>query len=76
MNNDIKQYGDKNDVAAMLQLSKRTVDTLLSKGMPHLRIGARRVRFDMDEVQKWLKEKFYSTEKGKRCGGGLAKQKI
>ncbi len=54
----IRRFGTKDDVAAMLQMSRRTVDNLIRAGMPCLKLGKRRCRFDLDEVRLWLAEKF------------------
>jgi predicted DNA-binding transcriptional regulator AlpA len=59
------RYGDKNDVATMLGMSKRTVDNLMAQGCPHLRIGSRRCRFDLTEVRQWLSENFRTQRNGK-----------
>lgn len=53
---------DKRRVAEVIGLSVRTVDNLLQKGMPHIRLGSRRVRFDLDDVIDWIKKE-YGTRK-------------
>jgi excisionase family DNA binding protein len=63
-NDTLRRYGDKADVATMLGMSRRTVDNLLRQGCPHLRLGARRVRFDMAEVRQWLTENFRTQRRG------------
>jgi predicted DNA-binding transcriptional regulator AlpA len=52
------RYGSKRDVAAMLQMSVRTVDNFVAAGCPHLRVSSRRLRFDMAEVRQWLSDNF------------------
>lgn len=52
------RYGDKTAVAEMTGLSRRTVDNFLAQGCPHLAVGRRRVRFDLEEVRAWLKERY------------------
>ena len=52
------RFGTKRDVAAMLQLSVRSVDNLVAAGCPVLRIGKRRCRFDLLEVAAWVKERY------------------
>lgn len=59
------QFGDKNDVAAMLGLCRRSVDNLLERGLPHLKFGRRRIRFDMEEVKQWAKREFGTARRGK-----------
>lgn len=58
INETLPRFADKRAVAAMLGLSVRSVDNYLGDGMPHLKLGARRVRFDLEEVRRWLKERF------------------
>jgi len=64
--NAIPQFADKRTVATMLGMSTRSVDNFLAEGMPHLKLGLRRVRFDLDEVRAWLKEK-YGISRRKRA---------
>ena len=52
------RFATKKDVAKFLQLSVRTIDNLLRQGLPHLKLGKRRCRFDMVEVRQWCKEQF------------------
>jgi len=63
-NQTIPPFGDKRAVAAMLGLSVRTVDNFLANGMPHIKFGARRCRFDMEEVRAWIKEKYGQRRRG------------
>jgi predicted DNA-binding transcriptional regulator AlpA len=60
----VAPFGDKRAVAAMTSMSVRWVNLQLQRGMPHLKLGARRVRFDMAEVAQWLKER-YATQRMK-----------
>jgi len=59
------KFGDKFAVAEMLDLCPRSVDNLMAQGMPHLRIGTRRVRFDMAEVRAWAKRHYGVSRMGK-----------
>lgn len=52
------RYGSKKDVARMVQMSVRSVDNFLREGCPALRIGKRRVRFDLEEVRVWLADNY------------------
>jgi predicted DNA-binding transcriptional regulator AlpA len=54
----LTRFGSKKDVAAMLQLSVRSVDNLVAAGCPVMRIGKRRCRFDLPEVAAWVKERY------------------
>ena len=49
---------DKRAFAKRWHGSTRWVDSLLAKGMPHLRIGERRVRIITAEADAWMVEKF------------------
>lgn len=53
-----KKFGTKQDVAAMFGVCLRTVDNLLAKGMPHLKLGSRRCRFDLADVEQWANRSF------------------
>lgn len=55
-----RKFGDKRDVGELAGgMSKRWVDGEMAKGMPHLKLGARRVRFDLEEVAAWLKQQYH-----------------
>jgi len=58
------RYGSKRDVAQMVQMSLRSVDNFLREGCPHLKLGKRRVRFDMAEVRQWLADNFRTQRRG------------
>jgi predicted DNA-binding transcriptional regulator AlpA len=62
------RYGGKRDVAQMMQMSTRSVDNFLARGCPHLKIGKRRIRFDMSEVRAWLTDNFHTQRRGKLTG--------
>ncbi len=61
----LRKFGDKHDVAELLGLCTRSVDNLLAQGCPHLKLGKRRVRFDLDEVREWAKREFGTRRNGK-----------
>jgi excisionase family DNA binding protein len=46
----------KQELANKLNISVPMVDKLMREGMPRVKIG-KSVRFDYDEVLKWLKER-------------------
>jgi excisionase family DNA binding protein len=46
----------KKELAAKMKLSIPTIDRLMKKGMPFFKIG-KSVRFEEEEVLKWLKER-------------------
>ena len=59
-------FVDKRAVGLLAgNMSLRWVDGELVKGMPHLKLGPRRVRFDLEEVREWLKEKYGQQRRGK-----------
>lgn len=61
----VQKFGTKTDVAALLSCCKRTVDSHLANGMPHIALSARCVRFDLDEVRAWVKQEFGTRRIGK-----------
>ena len=50
-------YLRSKDLEQKYQISRATVDNWKKWGMPHLKIG-RSVRFDENEVEKWIRERF------------------
>ncbi len=58
------RLGTKKDVAKMVNLSVRSVDNLIRAGMPHLKLGSRRCRFDMASVAQWLQEQYGVQRRG------------
>lgn len=64
----VPRYGSKRDVAAMLQMSVRTVDNLVARGAPCLRISSRRLRFDMTEVRQWISETYRTQRRAPAKG--------
>lgn len=45
------EFLDKNGVAAMLSISRRSVDTMLARGdLPHIRLSKRCIRFPRQAV--------------------------
>ena len=37
----------------------------MTRGMPHLKLGPRRIRFDLEEVRAWLMEKYHQQRNGR-----------
>lgn len=61
----LEALGNKRDVGALAGgMSVRWVDSQLAVGMPHLKLGARRVRFDLGEVRTWLKNRYGQQRRG------------
>jgi excisionase family DNA binding protein len=44
------------DVREMLHISKTTLTKYIKEGMPHIRLG-KKLLFEMEAVEKWIKEK-------------------
>ena len=47
---------NKKELAKELNISESMVNKLIAKGLPHIKVGSA-VRFNLDEVIKWLKER-------------------
>lgn len=45
----------RKELAKLLQVSQRTIDRYVEKGMPCIK-KIKAVRFELDEVMKWLKD--------------------
>ena len=58
-------YIDKKALANRLGLSRRTIDNWMQRGLPHLNLGARRVRFDLRDVEPWLQRQCRTVRYGK-----------
>lgn len=74
---DVKLAGeitDKRGYAARWHGSPRWVDTLLARGLPHLKIGERRVRILIPEADAWMREKFRAQRNGKIATNGTQQQ--
>jgi hypothetical protein len=54
---------DKKGYAARWSFSPRHIDNLLAMGLPHLKIGARRVRIIISEGDTWMREKFHTQRR-------------
>jgi excisionase family DNA binding protein len=44
----------KSELAEYLKLTTRTVENWMARGLPHYKIGERRVRFKLAEVEQFL----------------------
>ena len=65
----LQKFGDKRDVGELLGICNRSVDNLLAKGCPHLKLGKRRVRFDLAAVREWALREFGTRRNGPENGG-------
>lgn len=61
---------DKRQYAARWKFSVRKIDDLLARGLPHLKIGARRVRILIPEADAWMRERFGMQRRGKLATNG------
>lgn len=46
----------KKELAELLKVSQTTINRLLIKGLPHIKVGGQ-VRFEFSEVLLWIKER-------------------
>jgi hypothetical protein len=61
-------YTDKRGYAGRWQGSTRWVDDLISRGLPHLKIGNRRVRICIAEADAWMQEQFRTQRRAVKGG--------
>lgn len=52
--NAIEPLRTKRQLAAFLQQTTRTVEKMMARGLPYIRLSARATRFRLADVQKWL----------------------
>jgi excisionase family DNA binding protein len=50
-------YENKRQLAVRLGVSIRTVDNLLVRGLPHIKLSQRLIRFPRAAVDEWLAER-------------------
>jgi hypothetical protein len=56
---------DKAGYAQRWRFSKRHIDNLLARGLPHLKIGKRRVRIEIPEADAWMRSQFLTQRHGR-----------
>jgi hypothetical protein len=66
---ELSPVTDKKGFGARWGFSVRHVDNFLAAGMPHLRVGSRRVRILVDEADLWMREKYGTRRNGKLAVG-------
>jgi hypothetical protein len=49
---------DKRGYADRWNFSVRTIDNFLARSLPHLKIGKRRVRIEVQAADAWMREQF------------------
>jgi hypothetical protein len=54
---------DKRGYAKRWGLSTRTIDNLLRSGLPHCKVGKRRVRLFVAEADAWMRERFLTQRR-------------
>ena len=57
-------FTDKRNYGRRWNGSPRWVDGLLAQGLPHLKIGKRRVRICIAEADSWMRETFRVQRRG------------
>lgn len=53
----IRDYENKKQFAERLGISLRTVDNLLAKGMPHVKLTRKLIRIPRGAADEWLSER-------------------
>lgn len=51
------EYENKRQLAARLGVSVRTIDNLLARGLPHVKLTRKLTRFPRVAVDEWLAER-------------------
>jgi excisionase family DNA binding protein len=51
------EYENKRQLAARLGVSVRTIDNLLARGLPHIKLTRKLTRFPRVPVNEWLAER-------------------
>jgi hypothetical protein len=60
----VSQITEKKGYAARWQFSPRQVDNFLRLGIPHCKVGARRVRIIVADADAWMKERYGTRRRG------------
>lgn len=55
---------DKRSYGQRWGFSIRKVDSLIADGLPHLKVGARRVRIFANEADSWMRQQFGVQRRG------------
>lgn len=67
---------DKRAFAARWLFSIRHIDNLLNQGMPHLKIGKRRVRIIVEEADRWMKTQYRARRLGTASVAGKSHEQV
>ncbi len=57
-------FTDKRGFGQRWQFSTRKVDNLIASGLPHLKIGSRRIRICVAEADAWMQDQFRTQRRG------------
>ena len=53
----VREYDDKRQLAARINVSVRTIDNLMTRGLPHIKLTRKLTRFPRIAVDEWLAER-------------------
>lgn len=53
----MEQLITKSELAYKLKISERSINRYMLQGMPYKQLSYKTIRFDLKEVNKWLKTK-------------------
>jgi len=62
---ELEALQTKIDIAEFIKQTPRSVEKMMSRGLPYIRLSARATRFRISDVQKWLTENCQVTRIGK-----------
>jgi predicted DNA-binding transcriptional regulator AlpA len=54
--NDSDRLLTKREIAQFIGQTSRSVENLMKRGMPHLKLSPRATRFRLTDIQQWLNE--------------------
>jgi hypothetical protein len=54
----------KADYARHIQVSKRTLDALLARGLPHLKLSNRLIRINVADADQWVSDQYRTQRRG------------
>src|SRR5258708_19584121 len=54
---EVRDYENKRQLAARLGVSVRTIDNLMARGLPHIKLTSKLTRFPRGPVDEWLAER-------------------
>jgi excisionase family DNA binding protein len=54
---EVRDYENKRQLASRLGVSVRTIDNLMVRGLPHIKLTRKLTRFPRGPVDEWLAER-------------------